>query len=62
MRNPEIIPEVLKELEKFWEQVPDWRLGQVISNFSYELMGNNDPFYMEDKDLLELLKNKNKNL
>ena len=62
MRNPERIPEVLKELEKFWEQVPDWRLGQVISNFSYELMGNNDPFYMEDTDLLELLKNKNKNL
>lgn len=59
MRNPEIIPEVLKELEKFWEQVPDWRLGQVISNFSYELMGNNDPFYMEDKDLLEILKQKN---
>ena len=62
MRNPDRIPEVLKELEKFWEQVPDWRLGQVISNFSYELMGNNDPFYMEDTDLLELLKNKNKNL
>lgn len=62
MRNPERISEVLKELEKFWKQVPNWRLGQVISNFSYELMGNNDPFYMEDTDLLELLKNKNKNL
>jgi hypothetical protein len=62
MRNPDRIPEVLKELEKFWKQVPNWRLGQVISNFSYELMGNNDPFYMEDTDLLELLKNKNKNL
>ena len=61
MRNPDRIPKILKELEKFWEQVPDWRLGQVISNFSYELMGNNDPFYMEDKDLLELLKQKNKN-
>ncbi len=62
MRNPKRIPEVLKELEKFWEQVPDWRLGQVISNFSYELTGNNDPFYIEDTDLLKLLKNKNKNL
>ena len=59
MRNPNRIPEVLKELEEFWKQVPDWRLGQVISNFSYELMGNNDPFYMEDKDLLEILKQKN---
>ena len=62
MRNPDRIPKILKELEKFWEQVPDWRLGQVISNFSYELMENNDPFYIEDTDLLELLKNKNKNL
>lgn len=62
MRNPDRIPEVLKELEKFWEQVSDWRLGQVISNFSYELTGNNDPFYIEDEALLTLLKNKNKNL
>ena len=59
MRNPNRIPEVLKELEEFWKQVPDWRLGQVISNFSYELMGNNDPFHMEDKDLLIMLKQKN---
>ena len=63
MRNPERIPEVLKELEEFWKQNPDWRLGQVISNFSYELIGNNDPFYLEDTDLLELLKQENeKNL
>lgn len=62
MRNPERIPEILKELEKFWKQVPDWRLGQVISNCSYELMGNNDPFYLEDETLLQDLKNKNKNL
>lgn len=60
MRNPNRIPEVLKELEEFWKQVPDWRLGQVISNFSYELMESNDPFYMEDEDLLEMLKQKNK--
>lgn len=59
MRNPDRIPEVLKELEEFWKQVPDWRLGQLISNFSYKLSGNNDPFYMEDKDLLAALKQKN---
>jgi len=62
MRNPERIPEVLKELEKFWKQVPDWRLGQVISNLNYEITGNNDPFYLEDEHLLQILKNKNKNL
>ena len=61
MRNPERIPEVIKELEEFWKQNPDWRLGQVISNLSYEIMGSNDPFYIEDKTLLELLRMKNKN-
>lgn len=60
MRNPERIPKIIKELEEFWKQVPDWRLGQVISNFSYELTGNNDSFYIEDDDLLELLRLKNK--
>ena len=62
MRNPDRISETLKELEKFWKQVPDWRLGQVISNLSYEIMGANDPFYTEDDELLELLRQKNKKL
>lgn len=61
MRNPERIPEVIKELEEFWKRNPDWRLGQVMSNLSYELMANNDPFYLEDDKLLELLKVYNKN-
>ena len=60
MRNPDRIPEILKELEEFWRQVPDWRLGQVISNLNYEITGNNDSFYLEDKDLLELLQQKNR--
>lgn len=63
MRNPERIPKIIKELEEFWKQNPDWRLGQLISNLSYELMGDNDPFFIEDEKLLELLKTKNeKNL
>lgn len=61
MRNPDRIPEILKELEEFWKQNPDWRLAQIIANLNYEIMGGNDPFYLEDKDLLELLKQKNKN-
>ena len=61
MRNPDRIPEILKELEEFWKQNPNWRLGQVISNLNHEIMGGNDPFYLEDTDLLELLKQKNKN-
>lgn len=61
MRNPERIPEMIKELEEFWKRNPNWRLGQVISNLSYELTANNDPFYLEDDKLLELLKVYNKN-
>lgn len=60
MRNPDRISETLKELEEFWKQVPDWRLGQIISNLSYEILGTNDPFYLEDTDLLNNLKAKNK--
>lgn len=62
MRNSDRIPEMIKELEEFWKQVPNWRLGQVISNLSYELLGGNDPFYIDDKDLLMLLKVKNKKM
>lgn len=61
MRDCKRIPEVLKELEKFWKQNPDLRLGQIIANLNYEIMENNDPFYIEDIDLLELLRQKNKN-
>ena len=59
MRNPDRIPKIIKELEEFWKQNPDWRLGQVISNLNYEIMGNSDPFYVEDDDLLEILRRKN---
>lgn len=63
MRNPERIPKIMKELEEFWKQNPNWRLGQLVSNLSYELIGDNDPFFIEDEKLLELLKTKNeKNL
>ena len=63
MRNPERISKIIKELEEFWKQNPNWRLGQLVSNLSYELIGDNDPFFIEDEKLLELLKTKNeKNL
>lgn len=59
MRNPERISKIIKELERFWEENPDLRLGQIVSNLSYEITKNNDPFYIEDKTLLELLRMKN---
>ena len=30
MRDPNRIPEILKELEKIWSKYPDLRLGQLI--------------------------------
>jgi hypothetical protein len=32
MRNPERITSMLDALRLVWEQNPDWRLGQLISN------------------------------
>lgn len=59
MRDPKRISKILKELEEFWKQVPNWRLGQVISNLTYECLGGNDPFFIEDDWLLKLLQVKN---
>lgn len=60
MRNLQRIKEILKELEIFWYNNSNLRLGQIISNLSYELSGDNDPFFIEDDNILILLKNKNK--
>lgn len=50
MRDPNRIPRVLDLLEKAWQEVPDWRLGQLIENIVRD-MGWNDAFYMSDDDL-----------
>ena len=60
MRNPQRIKEILKELEIFWYNNSNLRLGQIISNLSYELSGDDDSFFIEDDNILTLLKNKNK--
>ena len=59
MRDPKRIKEIVTELEKYWNNHPNWRLGQLMSNLSYELRGDNDSFFIEDDELLELLKLKN---
>lgn len=63
MRDPKRITKILDELEEYWNNHPNWRLGQLLSNLSYELSGSNDPFFIEDEALLDILKLKNeKNL
>lgn len=60
MRDPKRIQEILVELEKYWETPGngDMRLGQIIVRFLPTLY-KNDPFYFEDQELLDLLKEAN---
>ena len=60
MRNPNRINEILDELKIYWTNHSNWRLGQVISNLSYEITGENDPFHLDDNLFLESLKERNK--
>jgi len=53
MRNPERIAPFLKEIEKVWVKVPDWRFGQLMSNFLNTLPI--DPFFVEEEKMLEYL-------
>lgn len=57
-RDEERIPTVLEELEEFWEENPDLRLAQIISNASQERGHGDDVFYMEDEELVRYLRNK----
>lgn len=54
MRDINRIPKVLKVIEKCWELVPDWRLGQFIENFK-RMINCSDLFYYEDDKLVEEL-------
>jgi hypothetical protein len=54
MRDPKRIKPFLEEVEKYWMQVPDWRFGQFIVNWFYNL--HVDPFYLEDDEILKSLK------
>ena len=54
MRDPDRIKKVLTLLEKYWTQKEcrlDYRLTQIIFN----LTGKNDPYYVEDHELINRL-------
>ena len=53
MRKPERIPEIISKLEEAWKAVPDWRLGQLVSNLIGP--GRQDVFHLEDDKWLERL-------
>ena len=54
MKDPKRIKPILKLLQEAWELVPDWRLGQLVSNLLGT--GPRDVFHPEDETWEELLK------
>lgn len=55
MRDPARIAKFFEELTALWlEYCPDWRFGQLISNF---ILGEGrDPFYWEEDKFIKELK------
>ena len=58
MRDPKRIDAVIEAVKEEWKQVPDWRLGQLITNIS-RAAGMEDPFYLEDDQLLGVIRGGN---
>lgn len=58
MRQRSRIPLFLEELSKVWNSYPDLRLGQMMSILTKHLNDKgSDLFYIEDKELINELKN-----
>ena len=55
MRDPKRIPEFLAVIQECWENVPDWRFGQLIENLK-RYIGYTDLFYLEDDKLVQHIK------
>ena len=54
MRAPKRINKFLEEVGEVWKKVPDWRFGQLMSNFFRWY--NRDPFFLEEDKFIELLR------
>lgn len=54
MRNKDRIRPFLEEIAECWEEVPDWRFGQLISNVLDIL--TLDKFFLEDEEVLEIFR------
>lgn len=56
MRDPNRIPEIMALLQRGWQKVPQWRLGQLIENLK-RYIGVDDLFYIEDDEMIEKIVN-----
>jgi hypothetical protein len=52
MRDLNRIYEIVDLITLIWEEYPDWSFGQLVAN----LLGSEDPFFVEDDELLNFLK------
>ena len=50
MRGIDRIEPFLEKLGEYWKKVPDWRFGQFMVNFLWQL--ERDPFFYEEDELL----------
>lgn len=53
MRDPKRIRKFCNRLAAVWEQLPDWRFGQLMVNALGEM--KRDPFFPEDDEMIEYL-------
>ena len=51
MRDTRRIKPFLERLEKMWNEVPDWRFGQLMCNVLNSM--STDPFFVEDEEMIE---------
>jgi len=58
MRDPNRIDKFCNELAELWHKVPDWRFGQFMVNMDQiiHIYYDKDMFYIEDDDMLEIMK------
>lgn len=54
MRDKNRIKPFMEEITKCWEEVPDWRFGQLMLN----VFGTSDidPFFLEEDEMLKCFK------
>ena len=57
MRDPNRIYKICHKLAEIWSQVPDWRLGQLMTNINQvcKIINDKDPFYVEDDELIKFM-------
>jgi len=56
MRNPKRIRTFCNRLAAAWENLPDWRFGQLMTNVFGEMSYDGcDPFFPEDDEMIKYI-------